>query len=49
MTTATQAAVLFLVFGMIIVAPHVQWPTAQVMALVCIAVSVLFYVIGLLR
>ena len=49
MTTATQAAVLFIVFAMILVAPHVQWPAARVMALVCIAVSVLFYVIGLLR
>ncbi|MFV0662745.1 hypothetical protein [Denitromonas sp.] len=46
MNVAIHMAIMFLVFAMVLVAPHVGWESARRLAWICILISVVFYLIG---
>lgn len=37
----------FLLMAMILVAPHIDWPTARVASLVCLGLTIIFMVLAI--
>lgn len=45
-TVCTTVALFFMLLAAIFVAPHLDWPTARITCLVCIAIGFSFFVLS---